>query len=59
MLEWIARLTPLWHGVSLSRMFCVGQVDWSMVVLHVVVLVTLTVVGWFLAVRNLDRRLEV
>ena len=24
-LEWIARLTPLWHGVSLSRMFCVDQ----------------------------------
>jgi lipooligosaccharide transport system permease protein len=58
-LEWVARLTPLWHGVSLSRMFCVGHVDWSLVLLHVVVLVTLTVVGWFLAVRNLDRRLEV
>ena len=58
-LEWIARLTPLWHGVSLSRMFCVDHIDWSLVVVHVVVLVTLTVVGWFLAVRNLDRRLEV
>lgn len=58
-LEWIARLTPLWHGVSLSRMFCVDQIDWALVVLNVVVLVTLTVVGWFLAVRNLDRRLEV
>ena len=58
-LEWIARLTPLWHGVSLSRMFCVDQIDWSLVVLNVVVLVTLTVIGWFLAVRNLDRRLEV
>jgi lipooligosaccharide transport system permease protein len=58
-LEWIARLTPLWHGVSLSRMFCVDHIDWALVVVHVVVLVTLTVVGWFLAVRNLDRRLEV
>ena len=58
-LEWIARLTPLWHGVSLSRMFCVDQIDWALVVLNVVVLVTLTVIGWFLAVRNLDRRLEV
>lgn len=58
-LEWIARLTPLWHGVSLSRMFCVDHIDWALVVLNVVVLVTLTVVGWFLAVRNLDRRLEV
>jgi lipooligosaccharide transport system permease protein len=58
-LEWVARLTPLWHGVSLSRMLCVGQVDWWLALLHVVVLVVLTVVGWFLAVRNLDRRLEV
>ena len=58
-LEWVARLTPLWHGVSLSRMFCVDQIDWALVVLNVVVLVTLTVAGWFLAVRNLDRRLEV
>lgn len=58
-LEWAARLTPLWHGVSLSRMFCVDRVDWSLAVLHVVVLVVLTVVGWFLAVRHLDRRLEV
>ena len=58
-LEWIARLTPLWHGVSLSRMFCVDQIDWALVVLNVGVLVTLTVIGWFLAVRNLDRRLEV
>jgi lipooligosaccharide transport system permease protein len=58
-LEWIARLTPLWHGVSLSRMFCVDQVDWALAVLNVTVLVTLTVVGWFLAVRNLDHRLEV
>ena len=58
-LEWIARLTPLWHGVSLSRMFCVDQIDWALVVLNVAVLVTLTVIGWFLAVRNLDRRLEV
>ena len=58
-LEWAARLTPLWHGVSLSRMFCVDRVDWSLALLHVVVLVVLTVVGWFLAVRHLDRRLEV
>jgi lipooligosaccharide transport system permease protein len=58
-LEWLARLTPLWHGVSLSRMFCVDRVDWALAALHVTVLVTLTVVGWFLAVRNLDRRLEV
>ncbi|WP_210651431.1 ABC transporter permease [Nocardioides sp. SYSU D00065] len=57
-LEWLARLTPLWHGVSLSRMLCVGQVDWALAALHVVVLAVLTVVGWLLAVHNLDKRLE-
>ncbi|WP_246851238.1 ABC transporter permease [Nocardioides xinjiangensis] len=58
-LEWLARLTPLWHGVSLSRMLCVDRVDWSLALLHVAVLAGLTVVGWVLAVRNLDKRLEV
>ncbi len=58
-LEWLARLTPLWHGVSLSRMFCVDRVDWSLAAVHVVVLGVLAVVGWVLAVRHLDKRLEV
>ena len=26
---WIARLTPLWHGVNLSRMFILDHVDWA------------------------------
>ena len=58
-LEWAARLTPLWHGVSLSRMFCLDTVDWSLVAIHVTVLVVLTVVGWRLAITGLDKRLEV
>ena len=57
-LEWAARLTPLWHGVSLSRMFCLDTVDWSLVGLHVVVLVVLTAIGWRLAITGLDKRLE-
>ena len=32
---WIARLTPLWHGVNLSRMFCVDNVDWSVAAINV------------------------
>ena len=27
--SFIARLTPLWHGVNLSRMFAIDHVDWS------------------------------
>ena len=27
--EWVARLTPLWHGVNLTRMFFLDNVDWG------------------------------
>ena len=36
---WVARLTPLWHGVNLSRMFCLDTVDWSLAAVNVAVLV--------------------
>jgi lipooligosaccharide transport system permease protein len=58
-LEWVARLTPLWHGVSLSRMFCLDTVDWTLVLVHVVVLGLLCAFGWRWAVTGLDKRLEV
>jgi lipooligosaccharide transport system permease protein len=58
-LEWVARLTPLWHGVSLSRMFCLDTVDWSLAAINLAVLVVLSVVGWRWAVTGLDKRLEV
>ena len=58
-LEWVARLTPLWHGVSLSRMFCLDTVDWSLAGINVAVLVVLCVVGWRWSVTGLDKRLEV
>ena len=41
---WVARLTPLWHGVNLSRMFCLDTVDWSLAAVNVAVLLALTVV---------------
>ena len=56
-LEWLARLTPLWHGVSLSRMFCLDTVDWPLALVHLVVLTVLTAGGWLWAVRGLEKRL--
>lgn len=53
----LARLTPLWHGVNLSRMFCIDEVDWSTAALNAGVLVVLVVVGWSWAVRGLTGRL--
>lgn len=57
-LEWAARLTPLWHGVSLSRMLCLGTLDWPLALLHVVVLGGLSVWGWWWAIRGLEGRLS-
>lgn len=54
---WIARLTPLWHGVNLSRMFALDHVTWWVAGVNVAVLVVLLVAGWFWAVSGLRGRL--
>lgn len=56
-LEWVARITPLWHGVNLTRMLCLDHVDASTALVNVGVLVAVLVVGWWVAVRTLERRL--
>jgi lipooligosaccharide transport system permease protein len=56
-MEWFARVTPLWHGVDLTRMLVLGHVDASRAVVHVVYLVVLAAAGWWLTVRQLRRRL--
>lgn len=56
-MEWLARITPLWHGVDLTRMLMLGTVDLSMMVVHLVYLAALAALGWFLGVRVLHRRL--
>jgi lipooligosaccharide transport system permease protein len=56
-LAWAARLTPLWHGVNLSRMFAVDQIDWSLAAVHVAVLFGLLLIGWVLSVSGLAKRL--
>src|SRR3546814_13015261 len=37
-LEWLARLTPLWHGVHLSRIHCLDTMAWSLAGRHLLVL---------------------
>jgi lipooligosaccharide transport system permease protein len=56
-LEALAKVTPLWHGVDLTRMLVLGRVDGSMAVLHVAYLAGLALLGWVLATRALHRRL--
>ena len=58
-LEWMARFTPLWHGVDLTRMLVLGDVRPGLAAIHLAYLLVLCVVGWWLAVWRLDKRLEV
>ena len=54
---WAARLTPLWHGVNLSRMFALDHVTWCVAAVNVAYLAVLTAIGWFWAVSGLEKRL--
>lgn len=56
-MEVVAKVTPLWHGVDLTRMLVLGRVDGSMAAIHVAYLLGLVLVGWILATRTLERRL--
>jgi lipooligosaccharide transport system permease protein len=56
-LETLARITPLWHGVDLTRMLTLGEVDWSLAAIHVAYLLVCVVAGWLWAVRRLSRRM--
>ncbi len=55
--EWVAYLTPLWHGVDLVRDLFLGQATWAPALLHVAVLAAYTAVGAWLAPRRLTSRL--
>jgi lipooligosaccharide transport system permease protein len=57
-LQWIGWISPLWHGTELTRVVTFGYAEpvW-LTVLHVVVLVAMTVVGWAWARRIAVRRL--
>jgi lipooligosaccharide transport system permease protein len=58
-LEQAARLTPLWHGVELSRMAALERWDASTAAVHVTYLAALTGIGLWWAVRRLTGRLVV
>ncbi len=55
--QWLAYLTPIWHGVELSRMLTLGQVDWWPAVGHLAYLAAWVVAGWLYAVKGFERRL--
>ncbi|QNN55128.1 ABC transporter permease [Nocardioides mesophilus] len=56
-LEAVAVVTPLWHGVDLTRMLTLGTLEPGPALVHLAYLGTLTALGWWWSVRRLSRRL--
>jgi lipooligosaccharide transport system permease protein len=54
---WLAYVTPIWHGVELSRMLTLGAVDWLPALGHLLYLLVFVVVGWWFAVVGFHKRL--
>jgi lipooligosaccharide transport system permease protein len=55
--EWVAYVTPLWHGVALSRGLALGTLDPGSALLHVGYLALWFAVGTVLALRSFRKRL--
>jgi lipooligosaccharide transport system permease protein len=56
-MEWLALLTPLWHGVQLTRAVALGVAPELPGAVHVAVLLACFGLGLLLAVRGFQRRL--
>jgi lipooligosaccharide transport system permease protein len=56
-IEWLAYVSPLWHGVELSRDLSLGTVDPLAALGNLAYLAAWFVVGTWFAVRGLTRRL--
>ncbi len=57
-LEAVAKVTPLWQGVDVTRMLSLGTWQTGPAVWHLLYLLVLCAVGTWLAVRALSRRLS-
>lgn len=55
---WLAYVTPIWHGVELSRMLTLDTVSWLAALGHLAYLLLWLVAGWQLALRAFVKRLE-
>jgi lipooligosaccharide transport system permease protein len=56
-IQWVAWLTPLFHGVQLIRGLVLDSLDWSAAPIHLAYLGAMLVIGVVLADRNLRRRM--
>lgn len=56
--EWLAYLTPIWHGVELARMLTLGDVSLGPALGHLAYLAACAAGGWLYAVSGFRRRLS-
>jgi lipooligosaccharide transport system permease protein len=56
--RWIAYVTPLWHGVDLSRDLALGRLDAATAAMHVLFLSAMTAAGVLAASRTFRNRLR-
>jgi len=56
-LQWVVKLSPLYHGTELLRGFTLGMVDWTMLG-HAAFLIVMGLVGAGIASRRLDGMLR-
>jgi lipooligosaccharide transport system permease protein len=56
-LQWVAKLTPLWHGVELTRAAANSRLTLTATAEHVAALLAFIGLGWVLARRTFAKRL--
>jgi lipooligosaccharide transport system permease protein len=57
LVEWVAYLTPLWHGVALIRSVAIDAIDPALAAINLTVLIAFTVLGTAASVRTFARAL--
>jgi lipooligosaccharide transport system permease protein len=55
--QWIARVFPLWHGVVIARDFSIGDITWTGVAAHTAYIVAWIALGVVVAIRRLRGKL--
>ena len=56
-IEPLSRLSPLYYGIQLCRMFTTGQPEWAVAARNVAVLLVIMTAGWLWGTRTFTRRL--
>lgn len=56
--EWVSRVVPVWHGVTLCRGLVHGSVGLAGGLAHTAYLLAWVIVGWQLAIRSFSARLS-